>query len=72
MLTTLDPLPGYLKSSAYVVRCSSSSLALQVQDTDEIAEARVFKWAQALEMIRTGEMVEMQAVAALLFARHCE
>jgi hypothetical protein len=43
-----------------------------VQDTDEIAEARVFTWAQALEMIHTGEIVEMQAVAALLFARHCE
>jgi len=72
VLTKLDPLPGYLKSSAYVVRCFSSNLALQVQDTDEIAEAQVFTWAQALEMIRTGDIVELQAVAALLFARHFE
>lgn len=72
VLTTMDPLPGYLKSSACVVRCFSSSLTLQVQDFDEIAEARVFTWAQTLEMIRTGEIVEMQAVAGLLFARHCE
>ena len=72
VLTTLDPLPGYLKSSACVVRCVSSNLTLHVEDTDEIAEARVFTWAEALEMIRTGEIVEMQAVAALLFARHCD
>ena len=71
VLTTLDPLPGYLKSSACIVQCFSSDLTLQVQDTDEIAEARVFTWEEALEMIRTGEIVEMQAVAALLLARQC-
>jgi|GEM_PF-891957 len=72
MLATLDPLPGYLKSSACIVRCFCSDLTLAVQDTDEIAEARVFAWPEALEMTRTGAINEMQAVSALLMVRQFE
>jgi ADP-ribose pyrophosphatase len=71
-LMTLDPLPGYLKSSACIVRCFCSDLTVDIEDTDEIAEARLVTWPEALEMIRTGSIDEMQAVSALLVAQQFE
>jgi ADP-ribose pyrophosphatase len=69
LLAELHALPGYLKSSAFVVKCGSCGRTIQIEDTDEIAEARFFAWPDVLEMIRTGLIDEMQAVCALLFAR---
>lgn len=71
-LATLDPLPGYLKSSACIVRCVCSDLTLHVEDTAEIAEARLFTWSEALQMTRSGAINEMQAVSALLFVNQFE
>ncbi len=72
LLSELHALPGYLKSSAFVVLCRSSGASLKVQDTDEIAEARLFAWHEVLEMIRVGLIDEMQAVSALLLVRQFE
>jgi 8-oxo-dGTP pyrophosphatase MutT (NUDIX family) len=72
LLTTLDPLPGYLKSSASIVRCRCSPGPLRVEDTDEIAEARFFAWPSVLDMIANGQIVEMQAVCGLLLAAQFE
>jgi ADP-ribose pyrophosphatase len=72
MVSELHPLPGYLKSNAYVVVCSSANSVLRVHDVDEIAEARQFTWEQVLSSIRSGEINEMQAVAALLLVHAIE
>jgi 8-oxo-dGTP pyrophosphatase MutT (NUDIX family) len=69
LLAELHALPGYLKSSAFVVLCVSSCPVVRVKDTDEIAEARLFTWTEVLEMIRVGLIDEMQAVSALLLVR---
>jgi ADP-ribose diphosphatase len=71
LIGELHPLPGYIKSSAYVVLCTGLSGELAVQDTTEIERAIRIPWALALAMIRTGEINEMQAVSALLLAREC-
>ena len=69
LLAELHALPGYLKSSAFVVHCVSSGPVIRVEDTDEIAEARLFAWTEVLDMIHVGLIDEMQAVCALLLAR---
>ena len=65
----LHPLPGYLKSFAYVILCSGLSGDLSVKDTSEIDSVFRVPWEEALAMIRDGRINEMQAVAALLLAR---
>ena len=72
LVSELHPLPGYLKSNAYVVVCAYTGAELQVHDADEVAEAREFGWEQALALIRSGEINEMQAVAALLLVHALE
>ena len=72
LLAELHPLPGYLKSRAYVVLCLSSAQTIRIEDTDEIAEARYFAWADVFQMIRVGLIDEMQAVCALLLTRELE
>ncbi len=68
----LDPLPGYVKSRAHVVRCNVSVLpaARTRQDTaeDEVVETLVFARDVVRLMITRGEIIEMQAVAAFLLA----
>jgi len=72
MLAELHPLPGYLKSSAFVVRCSASLASARIEDRAEIAEVRVFSWREVMDMVATGEIDEMQAVSALLLARRLD
>jgi 8-oxo-dGTP pyrophosphatase MutT (NUDIX family) len=72
LLMTLDPLPGYLKSSAGIVRCHCSEGPLVIEDTEEITEARFVTWPAVLDMITGGQIVEMQAVSALLLALQFE
>ena len=69
MIGELHPLPGYIKSFAYVVRCHALKGAVVVHDSAEIESAKLVPWSTALEMIRTGQINEMQAVSALLLAR---
>jgi ADP-ribose pyrophosphatase len=69
LLVELHALPGYLKSSAFVVLCSTARTSIQVRDTDEITEARFFAWSDVCDMIHDGSINEMQAVCALLLAR---
>lgn len=64
----LDPLPGYLKSRGFVVRCSiAEDLAISVRD-DEIIEALELPIDDVLGLVRSGAIKEMQAVAAILLA----
>jgi ADP-ribose pyrophosphatase len=65
----LHPLPGYIKSFAFVVMCRALTQTATVEDRSEIESARLAPWSVALQMIRTGEINEMQAVSALLLAR---
>lgn len=65
----LHPLPGYIKSFAYVVSCRASTGDVAVHDEAEIETARLVRWSTVLGMIRAGEINEMQAVSALLLAR---
>jgi 8-oxo-dGTP pyrophosphatase MutT (NUDIX family) len=69
MIGELHPLPGYIKSFAYVVSCRALKGAVIVHDNGEIESAKLVPWSTALEMIRAGQINEMQAVSALLFAR---
>lgn len=70
LLGKLDPLPGYVRSTAHVFQCK-----VKIQDTrnetgDAIEGTELVRVEQktALEMIRTGEIIEMQSVAAILLA----
>lgn len=65
----LHPLPGYIKSYAHVALCTGLTGRLIVKDTTEIDTALQAPWQQVLNMIRSGEIQEMQAVSALLLAR---
>lgn len=66
LIGVLDPLPAYLRSPAHVVLCrgleGSGARQAGSEPIDEVAE---LPWARALEMIATGEIHELQAVAAL-------
>ena len=65
MVGAIDPLPGYVKSRAFVVRCEVAQLTCE-SDEEEIVDVCQVTWGDALEMVRTGAIREMQAVSALL------
>jgi ADP-ribose pyrophosphatase len=64
----LHPLPGYIRSAAYVVKCRAAGTPASSIDVEEIDEVIQVEWSEALAMIRRGEVKEMQAVAAILLA----
>lgn len=70
VVAELHPLPGYLRSKAFVVICERLSGVLRTLDPGEIDSVRRVAWPEALEMIRNGEIIEMQAVSAILLAHH--
>ena len=65
LVGAIDPLPGYVKSRAFVVRCEVAQLTCE-SDEEEIVDVCQVTWGDALEMVRTGAIREMQAVSALL------
>lgn len=74
----LDPLPGYVKSKAYVLRCDVALLdvadlgSAPNADSDEDVEVHVMSRDEVHGRIVEGELVEMQAVAAILLAEAVE
>jgi ADP-ribose pyrophosphatase len=66
----LDPLPGYIRSRAYVVRCTVPQLdAATLQATGDAEEANTVLTVSRDEVrrrIAAGELREMQLVAAFL------
>jgi ADP-ribose pyrophosphatase len=64
----LDPLPGYLKSRGFVVKCTiAEGSCISVRD-DEILEAVELPIDEVVNLVRSGTVKEMQAVAAILLA----
>jgi len=70
VVAELHPLPGYIKSRAYVVVCKSLKGNLTPQDNEEIETAFMLSWEEILKMIREGQILEMQAVSALLLVKN--
>jgi len=68
LLGELHPLPGYIRSSASIVICPQVRFLGDVIDTNEIEQVVRVPTARAIEMIVKGEITEMQAVSAILFA----
>ena len=66
---TLDPLPGYVSSTAHIVRCVVPNGGSYQPNDDEIDQTDVRPWPEIIQMIREGHINEMQAVAALLFVK---
>lgn len=64
----LDPLPGYIRSRAFVVRCRAVPTGEPTTDSAEIDSTLSVGMPEAVSMIKRGEINEMQAVAALLLA----
>jgi len=69
VIAKLDPLPGYIKSSAYVVFCTAERARDAKPDLDEINAVIRVPYDTVLPMILRGEIDEMQAVAAILLAK---
>src|SRR5690349_18783728 len=69
-LGKLDPLPGYVRSTAHVFQCKVKIRNARNETGDAIEGTELVRVERktALEMIRTGEIVEMQSVAAILLA----
>lgn len=69
LIGQLHPLPGYLRSTAHVVICDEPVGVLRPLDRQEIDAVSLVAWPDALAMIQRGEILEMQAVSAILLAR---
>ena len=61
--------PGWFNGKAYFVLAAVRPALGPVEIDEEISEVVRMPWALVLEKIRSGEIQEMQAVAALLLAR---
>jgi ADP-ribose pyrophosphatase len=65
----LRPLPGYVRSRAFVVLCDLDQKHEDPDDTEGISTIRQVPWDEAVSMVVTGEIDEMQSAAAILLAR---
>lgn len=66
LIGRLDPLPGYIRSRAHVVVCRAEPASrTRDHESDELIEC---PWNEALQLIASGDIDEMQAVSALLLA----
>jgi ADP-ribose diphosphatase len=69
---SLDPLPGYIRSRAYVFECdianADSILSPSPGDAIEATELVRLERSRILELIYANEITEMQAVAAILLS----
>jgi ADP-ribose pyrophosphatase len=62
----LHPLPGYLRSRAFVVSCRAIPTGQPALDDAEIESTVPVSMSVAVNMIKRGEINEMQAVSAIL------
>jgi ADP-ribose pyrophosphatase len=69
LIGVLHPLPGYIRSTAHIVLCMVSKDSTATFDSDEIEQIEHVAWDDALNMISSGEISEMQTVSAVLLAR---
>lgn len=65
-LAELHPLPGYVRSPAFVCLARKFSSGSEACRDEEIQEVSRVKLDQAVEMVLSGEIDEMQAAAAIL------
>jgi ADP-ribose pyrophosphatase len=69
LIGELDPLPGYVRSKAFVVSCDLTDKLERIADVEEISACRHVSWHKAILMVAKGDINEMQSVAAILLAR---
>ncbi len=69
LIGELHPLPGYVRSTAFVLLCDISSANMEEFDNLEIDEVLKVEFEKAVQMIASGEINEMQAVSAILLAK---
>jgi 8-oxo-dGTP pyrophosphatase MutT (NUDIX family) len=69
LIGELHPLPGYIRSTAFVVYCAVDAPAGERLEPAEILEVARLDWEQVRAAIVGGVIREMQAVAALLLTR---
>jgi ADP-ribose pyrophosphatase len=60
---------AWLQSRAFVVFCEAAADSNPEHMDGEIDEVALFDWEEAAQLARTGELGEMQAIAALYLAR---
>lgn len=63
----LDPMPGYLRSRAFIVHCVAGDRTSDRVD-EEVVEVLLTAKSTCLDWIRTGKLNEMQSVSAILLA----
>ena len=68
-LGVLRPLPGYLRCAGHVFLVERSAEPVAVFDGTEIDEVVRLPFNEALAMIRSGALDEMETVAAVLLAQ---
>jgi ADP-ribose pyrophosphatase len=66
-LASLFPTPGYCDEEMFFFRLSGLTVPAEAaaQDEDEDIEVRTFSLADARDMIRRGEIIDMKTVAGL-------
>jgi 8-oxo-dGDP phosphatase len=68
-LTELHPLPAYVASAGHVILCGELTRMHKTPQDPEIECAEFVPMETAVQRILSGEINEMQAVAAILFVR---
>jgi ADP-ribose pyrophosphatase len=68
LIGQLDPLPGYIKSRAFIVACRVNG-ECSIRDRDEITSVELVEVERVLQMISEGAITEMQTAAAVLLGR---
>lgn len=68
LIGQLDPLPGYIKSKAYIVYCKIEGEPEDIEDKEELQEIAKLSWDEAIEKVRNGEIDEIQTASAILLA----
>lgn len=69
LIGSLDPLPGYISSRASVVYCRCGTPPSREDVDEEVLGVECCPWVAVRKMILSGEIDEMQTVAALLMAK---
>ncbi len=69
LLATLQPSPGYIQGTCFVVTCTLSGERVGGGDEHEIAEVMEISRDEVLQLIVRGEITAMPTVAAVLLAR---
>lgn len=64
----LHPLPGYIRSIAHVITCDVADG--RISAGPEVEDARLLRMEEVLGLVGTGDIKEMQAVAAVLLAHN--